>query len=131
MTGVTSTEKIIPTLSADPLNGGRITVTDIGTIDMTLGDNSPAGGNIGNSDTDISMIQLNLSVSDVEPITVNNLSFLHQGSGNIATDVAAIELVLDNNNNGTYEAGTDAVIATINVQPTQSDTITPVSYTHL
>jgi hypothetical protein len=124
VTGVTSIEKIIPTLSADPLNGGRITVTDIGTIDMTLGDNSPAGGNIGNSDTDISMIQLNLSVSDVEPITVNNLSFLHQGSGNIATDVAAIELVLDNNNNGTYEAGTDAVIATINVQPTQSDTIT-------
>ena len=121
--GVTSGESIVASLENDLILGGRITITSAGSITIAEGPNNPGGGTISNSDTDVSLIQVQMDVSDTEPIVLDSLFFLHQGSGSLAADVTTVKLIEDVNNSGQYESGTDNLLRSITVQSSQDDTV--------
>jgi len=62
------------------------------------------------------MMQFRMTASSIEAINISSLTICHEGTGSPETDVVTngVQLIRDVNNNGTYENGTYAVLATAN-----------------
>lgn len=126
-TGVTSGNPITET--GFPKVSSYKTITTVGTMSLFAGDFNPGVANI---DTPINyeMLQIKLAVSTIEAIDIENLTITHIGTGDPVNDIATngVRLVRDNNNNGTYDNGTDDILASTNYSGTTATfTLSPDS----
>jgi DNA-directed RNA polymerase delta subunit len=122
--GLTSGARIVPAISNELVSGGRLTISLSGEIILSAGVNNPNGGTLSGNEAAVEMLQMALRVADIEPVTVDSISFIHQGSGALAEHVSRIQLIADNNGNGSYEIAVDPILSTIAIPPSQSDRFT-------
>ena len=104
--GVTSGAGITPT--GNSVSGGVMTVSEEGVLSMAVGANSPAAATVAPGETDFVMLQIQLSASSAETLRVTEITFKADGSGNDASDVTAVELWDDLDNNGVLSTSIDA-----------------------
>lgn len=119
-TGATSSNSITPPSVNFPIYGKNKTISDVGSITMSVGSNSPANGDILKSSSTVEMMQIQLAASSSENIKIGKLILKTNGTGSDVTDLSEIYLYDDLNNNGTYDTGVDTLI-TSNGGPFGSD----------
>ncbi|MBD3246340.1 MAG: DUF11 domain-containing protein [Candidatus Omnitrophica bacterium] len=102
--GDTSLLTIYPS-SEYPVLGNLKTVADRGTLTVQTGENNPDNGNILNDETDVEIQQLKLSADMIEDITVDGITFTHEGTGNPSEDVQRVRLFRDVNSDGRLDGG--------------------------
>ena len=88
-----------------------MTVSNIGVLSMSAGENNPGTSNEGNSAADIPVLQLHLEASNAETLDVDSIAITMTGTINHATDVSAVKLYRDVNGNGAFDAATDYALA--------------------
>ncbi|MHC5081610.1 MAG: hypothetical protein ACYTHN_21620, partial [Planctomycetota bacterium] len=90
-----------------PVNGPVMTISNIGTLTIAPGTANPPSASIFPSSTNVAVMQLALTVGIQEAITVDTVTVTASGTGNDAADISAVDLFVDANNDGVYQAGTD------------------------
>ncbi|MBD3264893.1 MAG: hypothetical protein GF375_07300, partial [Candidatus Omnitrophica bacterium] len=94
-----------PTNAPDVLRG----------IGVFMGDDNPGDTNETQSSTGVEMLQVKLIADDVEDVLVTDLRLDPTGTGHDRFDLPSttpVEIYRDENNNGTYDSGTDTFIYT-------------------
>jgi len=110
VTGKTSGQTITPTVNV-PLGGGVKTVNNVGVLTLTAGANNPGPTTEATNAENVPVLQLNLAASNAETLAVDTISFNAFGTINHATDVLAVKLYRDANDNGQFDPATDYQIA--------------------
>ncbi|KAA3616963.1 MAG: T9SS C-terminal target domain-containing protein [Calditrichaeota bacterium] len=118
--GLTSNEAA--TTTGAPILGGIGTISQTGSL--TQGSSNPDAHNISAAESELVMLQLNLASSETEAIDVSAISFTSTGSANESTDIDSVKLFLDDNDNGTYESGSDSQIGSTITSFTDNGLIT-------
>ena len=91
----------LPVASATHSIGGSLTVS--------AGPRNPAGGSVGASDTSVPMVQVRLT-ADLEPITIDSVTFTASGDGNDISGVAAAALYVDADADGALDPVGDILL---------------------
>ena len=122
VTGKTTTATITPTINI-PLTGGTMTVSNIGVLSISAGDNNPQASNEGNDASDVPVLQLHLAASNAESLDVDSIAVTLTGTMNHGTDVSTVKLYRDVNSNGLFDAATDQAIATSQTVSDSGETV--------
>jgi hypothetical protein len=109
-TGANTGNNISPSGSA--IIGGTQTISTLGSITLSLGNNSPDDEYITNDAANVEMMQLQIQTSAAEAVKITNLKFKASGTGHDTTDIVrdSVKLVHDLNNDGLYDAGIDTLL---------------------
>ncbi|MHC4780362.1 MAG: hypothetical protein ACYTFG_17470, partial [Planctomycetota bacterium] len=94
-------------VSGAPVDGSMFTV--VGRLQVSAGSSPPSPGTQSIGAADVALLQLNLAAPD-EDVTVSTITFTGSASPGQNSDVAGVKLVVDANNNGQYESGTDGPV---------------------
>ncbi len=93
------------TVSGAPVNGGTITIDDgSGGLAVALGDASPPPTSFPSGALGVTLLQVQLAASALEPIVVSELRVNHAGTGE-GNDVVRVRLFLDGDHDGTLSQG--------------------------
>ncbi|MHC4598703.1 MAG: kelch repeat-containing protein [Planctomycetota bacterium] len=94
-------------VSGAPVTGDLFTV--VGRLQVSVGLQTPTPTSHAISTTDVVMFQINLLAPD-ENVVVDSITFTSTPGPGQNSDLVQARLVVDANNNGTYEAGTDVPV---------------------
>jgi len=107
-TGVTSGQPV--TVTGAPLESGVATVSDVGTLSLSRGSNNPPAHSISADETNLVMLQLQLSAGATEDVRITEINFSMSGTADEGTDLDSVKLLLDINNNGVFDPAYDRQI---------------------
>jgi uncharacterized UPF0146 family protein len=127
--GVSSASPITET--GFPVVSNYKTISTVGSLSLSVGDYNPGTAEI-NAIDDYEMLQFKLTASSIEDVEVNSFTVTHQGTGDAVNDIAnnGVHLVRDVNNNGTYDSGTDNILASTDYSASMATfTLAPVTIT--
>jgi hypothetical protein len=108
-TGVTSGQTV--TVLGSPVTGGTKTIAATGSLTITRGSNSPGDTNQPNNATGVPVLQLALTASSVENVTVNSVVLTASGTGDDRggagdlVDNTGLKMYLDANGDGLVDGG--------------------------
>ena len=108
--GATTTETITPAVNV-PLNGGLMTVSNVGVVTIATGEDNPGTSNEGAGAADIPLLQLKLTASNAETLRVDSIAANMIGTLSHDTGLTAIKLYRDLDENGAFNPATDYAIA--------------------
>jgi hypothetical protein len=102
--GANSLTPVVPLGSAVMGKTKTIACSGVGSLTMSLGANSPAPGTVGWPAVDAPMLQVILSASSIEGVTVTRLQFGGIGEGDETVAITA-KLYLDGDGDGVVSSG--------------------------
>ncbi len=108
--GQTSSSTITPNGSY-PVTGGTITLSNTGNLTIAEGTNNPNASSVNSGAQGVAMMQMRVTASSAEDITVNYLGIKSDGTGDDNTDIDSIYIYKDENKNGIYNDLVDTRIA--------------------
>ena len=86
-----------------PANGHTATISTAGSLTLSLGDDNPLAKSISASESELSMIQLNLAANVTEDIDISSISFKTIGTADESADIDSVILINDVNGDGDYD----------------------------
>ena len=110
VTGKLSGETIVPSLGSE-IAGGLKTLSNIGTLTIAAGENTPTAGNVGAGTANVPLMQLELTASNAETLRVDSISVKMTGTAKHDSVLTAVKLYRDVNDNGLFDSATDVAIA--------------------
>jgi hypothetical protein len=90
--------------------GAEKTISQSGTLSVSLGSNSPGATNESAEGSGVTMLQFALSSSQVESFSVTSITVKGAGTGNDATNVSSVKLYRDVDGDGVVDVGSDVLL---------------------
>jgi hypothetical protein len=96
----------------------------VGSLTLGMGVAPPVAGSVSSYATGVVMLQAAMTADSAEGIPLTSLTITGSGDGLENTQVQAVHLFADVNDNGTLEAGTDMPLGTPQVYTADNGTVT-------
>lgn len=91
------------TITGAPVNGNTATVSTAGSLTLSLGEDNPLAKSISASESELTMIQLNLAANVTEDIEISSIGFKTIGTADESADIDSVILINDLNGDGDYD----------------------------